>query len=394
MKAQVGVDWLTFRYCDEDEVLRKLDGAKDRREEQARLVIRNVLGLDDDLFSMRPRGLRNYSNVLQCDDILVMYNSEQRLAASGSKYGGVVHADDNLKSMGVCVDFSGDGCRQYERMGGDVLALAKYARSNERMNVTRIDIAADDKSGMVNMSDVVSCIDECRLRTRVREIDDENRRTNWRYRKDDEKSYYIGSKSSEQFMRVYDKAKESYDKREDAAGYYGHWVRFEMVFRRHKAEEVIDMIVNDEKNGESIDVTMARVMRGHVDFLEKVETNICRSALAGWWSDFCGVLEKYKTHGIVKVKTAMQDKIAWFNWQVAPLVSTIKDAVGYDKFLSMLLRAEYRRSDEQKTQLDLYVRKYKPKGFNIGSLLPRDDFVCGLSLTPKRDNIVMVGGFA
>ena len=64
---------------------------------------------------------------------------------SGLFFGGMWILYDGRDDMGVCVEFSGQGCRQYETSGNRPLEfLVSQVLQFETANITRLDVAFDD----------------------------------------------------------------------------------------------------------------------------------------------------------------------------------------------------------------------------------------------------------
>ena len=136
MKSQVMVDWLTFSV----------------KEEEPEKVIREYLGLDPGLFQEMGYGLLGYNRVLRFSDICVCYEGRE---------------NSFFQDMGVCVSMSGNGCRTLETMsrlslpggeqaaGSAFLELFRRLSADESANISRIDIACDDREGILDMEQIV-----------------------------------------------------------------------------------------------------------------------------------------------------------------------------------------------------------------------------------------------
>ena len=122
----------------------------------------------------------------------------------------------------IWLEMSGQGCRSYESYGsGDYEKLFELVRSDpENIHLTRLDIAFDDMTGIF---DIKIVCDEVRAehfvaRTSTYQAIYSNAGT----------AVYFGSKKSNVFIRIYDKAAER--------GYDGdqyHWVRCEIFNPRN-----------------------------------------------------------------------------------------------------------------------------------------------------------------
>ena len=201
MKCQVSIDWLTFSV----------------KKEDPSEVIREYLGLDPVLFQDVGYSLLGYNKVLRFSDICVCYEPRQ---------------NDFFKNMGVCVSMSGNGCRAFETMsklgkdkrGGESVAfpaLFQLLTADESANISRLDIACDDREGYLDMEQVIDKIRSnginSRLKKRTIDISLDGLEQAG-------STVYIGAPSSDFRIRIYDKALEQ--------GVDGHWIRVELVMRK------------------------------------------------------------------------------------------------------------------------------------------------------------------
>lgn len=126
---------------------------------------------------------------------------------------------------------SGQGCRVFEEFGhGDYSKIFdEYFAESDNTNITRLDAAFDDQDDLIDFQRL--CED----------TKNEEFISRWRKglvefgwpRKSEGNTIYWGSKKSDFFARVYDKAKErGYD---DGR----HWIRFELQMRDEKAVEYL-----------------------------------------------------------------------------------------------------------------------------------------------------------
>lgn len=239
MKCEVLIDWLTFS-------VKKNDPSE---------VIREYLGLDPALFQDTGYSLLGYNKVLRFSDICVCYEPRE---------------NKHFQNMGICVSMSGNGCRAFETMsklgakdkqGTQSVAfpaLFRLLAADETANVSRIDIACDDREGYLDMEQIIA-------KTRANAV---NSRMRW---KDIHESIdgvnkagatvYIGAPSSEFRVRIYDKALEQ--------GVEGHWIRVELVMRSANA----NAFVEDMTNSESVGKLAAQVINDKFSFIERDDSN-------------------------------------------------------------------------------------------------------------------------
>lgn len=136
-------------------------------------------------------------------------------------------------------ELTGDGCRIYESSNGDDHAerwssLASLLGAVDA-RITRVDIAADDFAGQWPVSWALDryndgSFDRRGQRPKARLIDDMGNRTG--------KTLYVGSRKSEQQLRVYEKGREQ-------GNPDSPWVRYEGEFHASNRRELpLDMLVD------------------------------------------------------------------------------------------------------------------------------------------------------
>lgn len=221
-----------------------------------------LLGLEDRTF-IRTKGWYGYSQQLYYDGIHILY--------------------DGTPDMGVCVEMSGQGCRNFEKWGtGDYLEIFSYINNNTDVNITRLDIAYDDFTGLLDFETLVRDIEEENYVSRFREFPVERI-----YSKEVKKrsfTIYCGSRSSEIMFRIYDK------RAEQKAFNLDHWLRFEIQLRRNRASVFIKMLLQ----GFELQSLYAGVIKNYLRFVVRSDTdcNLSRSDTAPYWSNFLGEVDK------------------------------------------------------------------------------------------------------
>jgi len=149
---------------------------------------------------------------------------------NGIYFGSVSILYDGNPGMGACLDMSGQGCRSFEEYGtGDYDGLFRLFQRDSSFHVTRLDVAFDDHSGVLDIQQL------------FRDTDDQDGEQQFvsKFRKSKiEKEFndgrpgitvYHGSKKSAVLIRIYDKAAER-GLPEDQ-----HWVRVELQLRDERA---------------------------------------------------------------------------------------------------------------------------------------------------------------
>lgn len=194
------------------------------------------------------------------------------------QYSGIsVHwsqLDDSSHNVGCFVEMSGQGCREFETFGSlDFSALIKYLLQTGA-NITRIDIAYDDFTGLIDIKEMFRAADNqefrCRLNSFSLHSDHPDSNPDHAGR-----SICHGSRSSRTFFRCYDKRSER-----RAWDELPHWVRFEIQLRNENAMGFC-------QSPGTIGKRFFGVIKQYLDYcVPSSDQNKSRWDLVGWWSDF------------------------------------------------------------------------------------------------------------
>lgn len=151
----------------------------------------------------------------------------------GLYFGSISILYDGNPGMGICLDMSGQGCRSFEEYGtGDFDGLFRLFQGNSGFHVSRLDVAFDDHSGILDIWQLFRDTDKV--------DEDAEQQFVSKFRKSKvEKEFddgrpgitvYHGSKKSAILIRIYDKAAERGLSKDQ------HWVRVELQLRDERAE--------------------------------------------------------------------------------------------------------------------------------------------------------------
>jgi len=316
MKCQVLIDWLTFS-------VKKDDPGE---------VIRDYLGLAPALFQDAGYSLLGYNKVLRFSDICVCCEPRQ---------------NDYFKNMGVCVSMSGNGCRTFETMskltfegardkqGTESVAfpvLFQLLTADETANISRIDIACDDREGCLDMDQIID-------KTRSNEINSRMLRRTINFSLNGVKkagaTVYIGAASSSFRVRIYDKALEQ--------GADGHWVRVELVMRGENA----NAFVEEMTNAESVGKLAAQVINDKFSFIERDDSNITRCTVCDWWENFVDELEAVRLVARCVIQHGVEHIRNWVESQVGPSLYVLMKTVGLIDIYNIAASSVKRISGQQ-----------------------------------------------
>lgn len=161
------------------------------------------------------------------------YGYSHRCTFSGITILSGGHNDD----MGICLEMSGQGCRAFESYSSlswiELLRILKDPYNE--FNITHIDLAFDDHTGILDIGEILDDTDNHRYRSRSRwwKVEYGSCGT----------TIYHGSPQSNIRVRIYDKAAER--------GFLDgtHWIRVEIVLRDTNASGAVDAILEHEQLG-------------------------------------------------------------------------------------------------------------------------------------------------
>lgn len=184
-------------------------------------------------------------------------------------------ADKVRHDMGICLDISGQGCREFESIPGNdwLKFLHDICDRDFKTTITRLDLAYDDHIGTLDLYRIAGDV-----RDRYYTSPSKKAQVIW---SDDQVNdvqgltVYIGSKSSAVMVRIYDKAAER------EFGPERHWVRCEIQLRHERCTAAAAEILKHQHVGR----TAAGILRNYLTFREPVSTdeNKSRWPVADYW---------------------------------------------------------------------------------------------------------------
>ena len=326
MRCEILSDWFTFSVPGED---------------NPKKVIQEILGMNPELFTQTYGKLRGYYKSLEYGHIIVGYEA----------YG---------IAKGVCVSMSGQGCRTYENYG-DFETLRKKCNTTEGINITRWDIACDEKSGVLNMKEMIKLLMAGQLRSHC-----QRRHLHIEFDGNDTagSTLYIGSKKSDYFIRIYDKAKKEYDKKKEPELYNTPWIRVELVLKKQYAVNASAASESSENFFELV----AQMINGHMAFINLDDSNISRCTTVSWWTEFLESIEKIKLWSKGAVQHTFDKCLSWVADKYAPILAMLYDGLGAPIFRQILIKkGRDRLSEKHKSLMEDYQKQrtqaLKRRGF-------------------------------
>lgn len=221
--------------------------------------------------------------------------------------------------MGVWLEMSGQGCRCFESVGhGDFDALLGLALQHPGdMKVTRLDIAFDDHTGLLDMDRIVADTVQQNYVAKA---------TSWDVNISNKgQSVNIGSCQSEVLIRIYDKARE----RGITDG--SHWVRVELQLRNDRCKEFVNLPYD-------IGQKFAGVLVNYLRYVEpdEFDSNKRRWPMIDYWADLIGAAAALSIY----VKPGLEYNVLrcenFVYRQAGNAIRALVDCYGYEQFLDKL----------------------------------------------------------
>lgn len=322
-----------------------------------------VLGLEElkDEFQV-VRGRNGYVDCQYYDGISIMYNGRE--------------------DMGICINFSGQGCRVFETYStyGDFDELLRCLLSLDKTNITRLDVAYDDFCNYLPIEKIWQAVfDEhwvspvgvstsevvCKIKHHVRSY-----------------SCYIGSEQSKMLIRFYDKG------REQNVDY--QWTRCELQMRDGIAESFVLQFLDLDSTKTISDLFFGALNR-YVRFIEPTATRNCRCPNTEWWDKFL------ETHNQIKLYTKCD-----VDYNIGRLSNYIINTNGYalQTYINILgfpmLMEELNKyrsikdlPSKYKNLIKQYLRDYNDNRRTVERKLPDGEEIIEINEFPKRlENLI------
>lgn len=289
---EISIDWLSFTMKHPDPT-----------------TVIQLLGLSDMPWA-HAKGRNGYRNSLRFLDVVICY--------------------DGQPGMGVWCELSGKGCRAFEtlsQVGWDSL-LQRLLRSD--IHITRLDVAGDDRVGILSMRRLVLDAQHGNYISRLRGC---------RIYQDREKGHltgttvYFGKGTSRVQIRIYDKAAEQHLPGNT------HWVRCELQLRDDRAFRFL-AIATESNIGETYSGVLANYLRFVTP--SKSDTNKSRQSVCPYWRRFLGEAERVSVYFPPGLDYTEAQCINYVVNQAGNAIAALIDIYGVDQLVSMLGRRTIR----------------------------------------------------
>lgn len=243
-------------------------------------------------------------------------------------FGGIsIHFNENELSQSgdfIWLEMSGQGCRSFETYGdGDYEKFFKLVRQDpDNIHITRLDVAFDDMTGVFNIGSVCDEVREEHFVSRTS--------TYQSIYSNSGNAVYFGSKKSNVFIRIYDKAAErGFD------GEQFHWVRCELQLKDVNAKGFVDKLENKD-----LRELYLGVLKNYISFrIPTGDSNKRRWPVAEWWSDFLDDAVRVSVWSKPGIDYNLSACERYVMTQPIGSIKTLIEIFGKDAFFEMIRKA-------------------------------------------------------
>lgn len=232
------------------------------------------------------------------------------------------------------VEMSGQGCREFETFSiYSFDDLFQYACDTAHYHLTRLDVAYDDHNGIFDMPLIWN---DYRCGYFVsKSLSGQYIGSKKKF--SDGLSIFTGSRSSDMYMRIYDKAFER--------GYTDgrHWIRCEIVLKQDRA---VQFILNPLPLGEKF----RGVIHNYFQFVtpSQTDSNKSRWKMRDYWSRFLDDAEKISVFTKKDIDYNLSRLSRYVFEQAGNSIDTYLRCVGLTEFLDKLLQRSSKLNAKQR----------------------------------------------
>ncbi|SFF49449.1 phage replication initiation protein [Paenibacillus algorifonticola] len=316
-----------------------------------------LIGIPESEFVDLPRGLHFYAKQKICGDIRVLWESTTGM------------------DLGIHVQMSGQGCREYETFyNGDWYELfAKVINNGGKFS--RFDLAADEFR--YNGEKPYYTVNQL-----IRKVKRGEARSKWKNLNRMEKirisdglsqgdTAYFGSALSDIQLRVYEKNKERENAGKQLEEHLTVWNRAELELKDDRAQDAVAALLYGDDGG----LIFFRLVKNYLNFVDRgCDSNKARWPVCDWWLDYLGEVERLQLSRQAPDKT-IEQKEDWVNRQVNPTLAEIwyaHGSPGPEMLWDMISDGLERMTDAQVARAtDFQNRKRKEAGEHLQRRIER-----------------------
>lgn len=298
--------------------------------------------------------LMDRKNFIEMDTGLYGYTKAKRFGKIAVFYGG-------REDMGIHLQMSGEGCREFERLGKMNWEVLFKVCLGAEGNFTRVDLAIDDYEGYWKMKTIERKVEKGEVVSKFRTA-----KCVKEYRLENGESLgetvYFGSSQSRLKLRMYDKRKQMHEKKGvDLKELPEVWNRTEIETRDERAQMVAHLIAEGDPVGRILRGVLKHYLRFAVRGKDKTKS---RWKTAHFWDRFIKDVEPIRLTEKAEMEASVEKRIDWLYKQVAPtLAMVLKAQEGEMTEIYRIIRdGEKRLGPKEKVMIREYQQKTAAKG--------------------------------
>lgn len=251
-------------------------------------------------------------------------------------FNGIHLYSEGREDIGI--ELSGVGCRTLESLNDccfDWLEFLHFVvEFGSDANVSRLDIACDDREGILSWSTLVKY-------TKSHKYISKARKRHWT--DGDERIIMFGSSASDTRLRIYDKALER--------GVDGHWLRAEFQLR----DKAADSFIANFLNFGDIGYTYGGVLLNYLRYTTKAPDpdrshNYDSLKTVSWWEDFVRTSTKIKNITVGGLEYNLDNLDNYISRQCASSIRTFLEVHSIDSLLSICQATPFSAKQKQLLQ--------------------------------------------
>ncbi|MBW1606442.1 replication initiation factor domain-containing protein [Lactobacillus sp. Sy-1] len=276
-------------------------------------IIEELLLLDKTDFTKLERGRFGYNSQLKWDSghVYLLFNEDE----TGEYMPG--------NNMGVHVMLTGQGCAAFNQTF-NLRNLILLIIGSTEYKFTRIDLAVDDIGDRyIKFDKVAKHALKGHYVTKWSKWDEVNSRKTGGKQEFVGRTMYFGSQASDIFCRIYNKALEIAQKtKKDDAVIPENWTRLEIVYKKDRANMIVEHMVDHEEIGYIVKATLNNYLR----FVEpNGDDNRSRWPMLKWWERFVRDAGKLKLT-LPEEHPDIDKMQRWIDKQISPTLAAIMTA--------------------------------------------------------------------
>lgn len=318
-------------------------------------VVENILRMDFKKFAFQNFGINKYNCHFVCGQIKVYYSKNERTGLLSDK-------------MGIFVQMTGEGCRQYEEyMNNNVnnwVVLVKRFMENKG-NFTRIDVANDIYDDSLDVQQIYEYCKKglCISTSKKYEYHETAILVNGQRVGE---TVNIGAKGSDgQQLGIYNKLMERREQGE-ALQNKETWIRSELRLFGKRAGEFAKIMATKKPLKDIYFEVVHSSYRFVVDDVHSADTNKRRRPTVQWWLNYIATKQQTSLK-YIREKPTLKGAEKYLNKQVAKSLAKVYKAkelasgsdVAVAYVLKLLEDGEKKLTDKDLAEIEQYVEEKK-----------------------------------